>query len=267
MLIDILEAQVGVRIVKKLWIDAGLFRTHVGAEGLMPRENLASAVAIPTFFEPYFEAGIRLNYNPTHKLALNFFVLNGYNIYEDNNAKKSFGVLVTYALSDKGNIGYSNYLGDDTPKGTESDSVSHFKVYQNVFWNYQVNKLKIQVGVDVAVQKNSALDEPDKSAVLYSGLATLKYNACKRFYIYTRGEFFSDPDGFMSGVMTDKTGNATGLKIGGVTLGAEYDPTENTYVRLEGRELIANGDQEIFYWDGENKRQRFEMMLHMGISF
>ncbi len=262
---NVMEAQVGVRLCKKLWVDAGMFRTHVGAEGLMPKENLASSIAIPTYFEPYFQAGVRLNYNPHEKVALYLFALNGYNIYEDNNSKKSFGALVTYALSDKGNIGYSNYIGDDTPK--HADSVSHCKVYQNVFFNYQVKKLKIQVGTDVAVQKNSDISEPDKSAVMFSGLASLKYGACSKFFIYARGEFFQDPQGFMSGVMTDKTGKSTGLKIYGATLGVEYDPTDNTYVRLEGRQLMADKDQEIFYWDEEYRAWRFETMLHMGVSF
>ena len=58
----IMEANAGIRLSKKLWIDAGFFRTHVGTEGLLPKENITSSVSINTYFEPYFESGIRFNF-------------------------------------------------------------------------------------------------------------------------------------------------------------------------------------------------------------
>ncbi|HET6991341.1 MAG TPA: outer membrane beta-barrel protein, partial [Bacteroidia bacterium] len=131
----VMEAHVGVRLCKnnKLWLDAGFFRTHFGTEGLLPKENFASAVSVNTYYEPYFESGIRLNYNPCDKVAIYVYALNGYNMFEDNNNKKSLGTLATYALGDKGNFGYSNYIGDDSPQG---DTVSHLRIHQNLFFNY-----------------------------------------------------------------------------------------------------------------------------------
>src|SRR6185295_9910470 len=37
------EANAGVRLCKNFWLDAGFFRTHVGAEGLYANENITSA--------------------------------------------------------------------------------------------------------------------------------------------------------------------------------------------------------------------------------
>ena len=59
-------------------------------------------------------------------------------MFEDNNSKKSIGTVVTYALGNKGNVGYSNYIGDDTP---EDDSATHLRIHQNIFFNYQFNKI------------------------------------------------------------------------------------------------------------------------------
>jgi hypothetical protein len=262
---NIMEAHAGLRLCKKLWLDAGFFRTHVGAEGLHPVENFTSSVSVTTFYEPYYEAGVRLNYNPNEKLAINLFVLNGYNIFEDNNMKKSLGMLVTYALGDKGSIGYNNYIGDDTPQA--ADSISHMRVYQNLFFNYQISKVKIQIGLDYAIQQNSNYTNPKESAAMYSGVLGLKYQMKKQFAIYGRGEMFNDPEGFMSGVIIDKTNKYTGLKLWGATLGVEYKPTDNTYIRLEGRQLQMDKDQEIFHWNGGNASSRAEMLLNLGISF
>ncbi len=123
---NIMEAHAGICLCKKLWLEAGFFRTHFGTEGLLPKENFASAVSINTFYEPYFEAGARLNYIPNDKWSINLYVLNGYNIYEDKNDKKSLGILVTRALTDKGNVGNCNYIGDDSPQG---DSITHLRIH------------------------------------------------------------------------------------------------------------------------------------------
>ena len=261
----IMEAHAGVRLSQKCWIDAGFFRTHVGAEGLLPVENITTSISVPTFFEPYFESGIRLNYLPNNKWSINILALNGFNTFEDNNEKKSFGALVTYAFSDKGNIGYSNYVGDDAP--VESDSISHLRIFQNLFFNYQFNKLKMQVGIDNCMQENSGLDDPTASASMLSGLISFKYQFTNKFAAYTRGEFFSDPDGFMGGVITDRKYKLTGIKLFGITGGVECAPVPNAIIRLEARELITAKDQEIFYWKGEIKNNRLEVLLNIGVSF
>ena len=85
---------------------------------------------------------------------MNLYVLNGYNIFEENNEKKSLGLLTVYTFRENCNIGYSNYIGDDSPAG---DSVTHLRIHQNLFINYQYKKLKLQVGGDYCIQENSNL--------------------------------------------------------------------------------------------------------------
>ncbi len=262
---NIMEAHAGIRLCKKLWLDAGFFRTHFGTEGLLPKENFVSPVSVNTFYEPYFEAGARLNYLPDDKWAISIYALNGYNLYEDNNKKKSMGLLVSYAFSDKGNLGYSNYVGDDSP---ETDSVSHLRIHQNIFFNYQVKKLKIQVGGDYCIQQNTDnINNKNISATMFSGVAALKYQLKEKYAVSVRGEVFSDPQGFMSGVVTDRQNKLTGLKLWGVTLGAEYKPTADSYLRIEGRQLQMDKNQEIFYWNGKNTSRRMELLCNIGISF
>ncbi|MBA3704937.1 MAG: outer membrane beta-barrel protein [Bacteroidetes bacterium] len=252
---NIMEAHAGVRITKKVWVDAGFFRTHFGTEGLMPRENIANSVSLCTFYEPYFESGVRLNYNYSANLTINLYLLNGYNIYEENNRKKSFGTLITYALGENGNIGYSNYIGDDSPV---TDTIGHKRSMHNLYLNYQVKKLKIQIGGDMAIQKNSDLYQKNKAA-MYSGVLSLKYGFNPKYAAYGRGEIFNDPQGILTGMGY--------LKASGVTLGLEYKPTEASYVRIEGRELILDEGQKLFYWNNKYTNIRMELMINLGVSF
>ena len=261
---NIMEAHIGVKVFSKLWIDAGLFRSHFGTEFLLPSENITSSVAVGTFYEPYYESGIRLNFDPTAKLEINLFLLNGYNVFVDNNNKKSFGMGITYALGANGGIGYTNYIGDDSQPG---DSISHLRIHQNLFLNYQVHKIKLQVGGDFCLQQNSDLATERKTASMYSALATVRYQCAKRLGIYARGEIFQDPDGYMSTIITDYEGKQTGYKLWGVTAGLEFKPTDESYIKLEGRRLQMDQNQYIFNYNGYENNYRYEIMINAGVTF
>src|SRR3569833_2902670 len=141
---------------------------------------------------------------------------------------------LNFIINDNCSEGYTNYIGDDTPPGT---ATPHLRVMQNVLLNYQYKKLKILAGVDQCHQQNSDIATSSKYANYISALLTPKYLFTSRFAAYFRGEIFSDPDGVMTGTVMDKTGKVTGLKLWGVTAGIEYKPTDESYVRLEGRDI------------------------------
>ncbi|MCB0728477.1 MAG: outer membrane beta-barrel protein [Ignavibacteriae bacterium] len=258
------EANAGFRISRGLWLDGGFFRSYIGCEGLLPKENITSSIAIPTFYEPYYEAGFRLSFTPEERLALNLFLLNGYNLYEDNNFKKSGGFLGTYTFNDNVSLSYANYFGDDSPEG---DSVSHFRFFNNLYTNFQKGKTKFVAEFDFAFQENSKLSNLSEAAWMESGLFALSYQAGKQINVYGRAEVYNDPDGILSGVFEVQNNDTTGLKLWGITLGVQYNPTENSYIRLEGRSLTTASDQKIFRWNDENKNNRLECMINMGVSF
>lgn len=259
------EANLGIRLSKKIWLDAGFFKTHIGTEALLPKDNIASSLSIITVYEPWFQAGIKLSYNPTDKLSLCLHVLNGYNIFVENNKKKSIGISFTYLFGDKGSIGYYNLLGDETP---DSISSSHVRFLHNVVFTYQLTpKFKVILGGDIITQQHSAISSPAKTAAIYGAIATFKYQIMPKYGVYMRGEVFSDKDGFLTGIIKDKTNTLTGFKLWGITAGMEFKPTDNSYIRLEGRILQMDKYQEIFRWNGKDVSQRWEMMLHAGVFF
>ncbi|MEP7195714.1 MAG: outer membrane beta-barrel protein [Saprospiraceae bacterium] len=260
---NIMEANVGFKISKSLWIDGGLFMTPIGTEALLPKDNICSSTSIGTFYEPAYLSGIRLNYVPSDKWNFNLYLVNSFNGFEDLNNKKSISITASRVVNDKINIGYSNYLGDDTI----SDSLSHFRIYQNAFVNCQLNKLKIQLGLDYASQQNSNLNSVNAAASVFSCLATVKYQLKEKCSVYGRLEYFKDENAILSPKITTKVGQFSGYKIFGLTTGIEVNPIKNSYIRLEAKYLKMDKDQEIFYWNGENKDSRNELLIHMGVIF
>jgi hypothetical protein len=262
------EANAGVRITKKIWVDAGFFKTHIGTEALLPKDNIASSLSMITFYEPWFQAGVKLSYQPNENLLICLHALNGYNTFVDNNQKKSFGLAVSYAFGDKGsNIGYYNLIGDESPEGTKTN---HLRFLNNLVLTYQATtKLKAVVGVDYVTQKNSDLTDSTKSAAVFSAIFTLRYQLKPKFAIYGRYESFSDREGFLTGVQVDAKGKRTGYISNGGTAGIEFKPFENAYIRLEGRYLEMQQDQKIFHNAGSstNTNSRIEGMVNIGVWF
>ncbi|MFI5149226.1 MAG: outer membrane beta-barrel protein [Bacteroidia bacterium] len=259
------EANVGFRLSKKVWLDAGLFKTHIGTEALLPKDNITSSLSIITVYEPWFQSGLKLDYTPSDKLSFCLHLLNGYNTFVETNSKKSVGITAIYKLGDKGNIGYYNLMGDDTPDGIKT---SHFRVLNNLAFNYDVTpKIKLSIGLDYISQTNSGIRDSTKMASIYSAIVTMRYQLKSKLGIYGRWDMYNDQDGFLSGRIVDSRLMYTGYVMNGITAGLEYKVAENSYIRLEGRQLIMDSNQKIFYSNGNPTNQRSEIMLHAGIWF
>ena len=261
---NIQEMHVGFKLCNKLWIDGGFFRTHFGTELLSPAENITSSATVGTYHEPYYQSGLRLNFSPTSKLDINAYLLNGYNVFIDNNNKKSVGLAINYAVNEYLGLGYTNYMGDDAAAGS---AVKQFRFHNNLFLNYTKRKFRMQIGGDYCLQQNSDLATRSKYASMYSALATFRYQCAPKLGVYFRGEIFSDPDGYMSTTFIDNKGKATGYKLTGYTAGLEIKPTAESYVKVEGRYLQMDNSQYIFHYDNAPQNGRLEVIVNAGITF
>src|SRR5207248_1868066 len=122
-------------------------------------------------------SGARLDYFATKKLEITLYVLNGYNMFQDNNEKKSFGGSILYSFTNDNNVGYTAYEGDDSTSG------SHRLILNNIFLNYGYGKLKFQLGADYCIEQNADTTHK-KTATMYSAIAAVKFQAAKQFDIY-----------------------------------------------------------------------------------
>jgi len=258
------EANAGVQLHKKIWLDAGFFRTHIGAEGLYPKENITSSLAVTTLYEPYYQAGFKLSYQITSKLEGRLYLLNGFNLLEDNNKKKSVGMLFTYVFNDACNVVYANYLGDDTP---DSMNVAHTRFFNNLVLYYDKGKYRLTVGIDFIRQEHASFLTNAHAGTGYGALIAGRYTIKPKWNIYTRAEAFNDKDGFLAGPILNINGALTQTHIMGGTVGLEYKPRETAFVRLEGRVLKSYNDVKPFYWDSEYRDRRYEAIFSLGVWF
>jgi len=253
---NIQEANIGFSPVKNLWIDAGYFLSHIGAEGL-PKDDYFTSIALISVEEPNPQSGVRIMYDFSEKFSAGLHIINGFNLYEDNNKNKTFGLQLNYKLTPDISLGFNNLMGNEMPAGTGGKLLT----LNNLIVNASPYKnLELLVNMDIGTQEKSKLSDSNATAYLYGGFIAARYKFSKIFSTSVRGEFYQDPDGILSGIVL----NNMGLKANAITLGVEYKPAENAYVRFEYTYLRLDESLRVFY---NNDNQRHEATFSMGIEY
>lgn len=263
------EAHFGIHILKKFWLDAGLFPIHLGAEVVPPKDNLLSTITLATFHEPFYQAGIKISNEDTARFYASLHLVNGYNLYTNFNKSMALGMGLRYNLTKHLNIFYGNLFSDEI----QIQQPGHrYRFYNNFVVNLKPwNNLEFVAGFNYGMEENKSIEDSTQLGFMMSGLATLKYHFSPYLGIFARGEMFSDVDGVLSDRFTNSDSVLTGLIGNGVTVGIEFKDMINHYVRLECRYLVADPKQKLFndfFNRGEGlTNRRMEIVLTTGIWF
>lgn len=260
---NIQEANTGVRLADGLWFDLGYFKTHVGTESFLPKDNYFSIITLGTYYGPFYQGGARLSYDRgMYHMEFHFF--NGYNQHVDNNREKSVGILISRPFGEQWSASYSNLYGSENTGLLDNDNL----LYQSAFVDFDGEKLKAQVGLDVAVATNGSQGLSAGGQALITGLLSVKYQISPHWAFGGRAEYFSDPSGLNSVAMMpyfdDLSGTSynftrmqtgpsyLGLNIVGLTGSLEFAPADIGFVRMECRYLNdLNGTDSSPWSDGE----------------
>lgn len=250
------EANAGFRIVKGLWFDAGVFRSHIGVESTQPRENVATSMSLVDNYEPYFFTGVKLTYIINSKLAVQVNAFNSFNTLVDNNKDKLIGFSAVYDPNKKISITYNLITGDEAP---DTIRLKQRRYYNDVYATMKFNKFSVALEANYGWQEKSDLKDTTKSATFYSGLAVIKYQFIKKTSLYLRGEYLSDPNRTLTGVLS------FGDNVMGTTFGVEYKPFTNVALSAEGR--ILQAENTIFKERDYKTNQRYEFIVCLDLSF
>ncbi len=247
------QANIGMNIYDKFWIDAGYFLTHIGAEALMPKDNWLSSHSLVTYYEPFYQAGIRASYEG-EKLNAQLHILNGNGIIEENNHNKTFGLFIGYKFMDNFNISYANVIGNEEA-GSPNKGKTH--ILHNICSQYDFSEnLSAKLQFDYA-NKEKVIIKGKESSAGYMGIsAQLRYIIIKDLSACFRFAVIDNSDGLYPDALE---GNA-------LTLGLEYKPSSASYIRIEGSLYNMNDDYKIFFDEnGKPNNSKMELMLNCGI--
>ena len=243
------EANVGFRLGRSIWIDAGVMGGHFGYESVFTMDNEVYTQALATEYTPYFQTGIQVTAQVTEDLSVKAVVLNGWqNIYETNDAK-ALGLGVNYNVSENLTVSYGNFLGD------EGNDIVGKKVrfHNNAYASYVLGELKTTLVVDLTRQElfNSTANGSTFFLTWVNG-----YRFTDLFSAGFRYEYVSDPDEILFSTI------APGFHTNIVTLSGNYSPFENLVVKIEAKSYFGKED----IWTSGPDIGNSTFMINTGIA-
>ncbi len=226
---NMLEANIGLKISKQknLWLDAGIFPSHIGFESAIGKDcwNLTRSILADN--SPYFETGVKLGYtSPNEKLFLSALLLNGWQRIQrpEGNSTPAFGTQITFKLNKNITLNASSFIGSDKP-----DSVRQMRYFHNFYGIFQLNKKwGAIIGFDIgAEQKNKGSIAMN---TWYSPVLIVKYAAGNKIALAVRGEYYADKNGVII-----STGTDNGFQTWGLSANLDYLIANYIIWRIEAK--------------------------------
>lgn len=256
---NIYEANTGLKISKKkdLWVDAGIFSSHIGFESAHAPScwNLTRSLLADN--SPYFETGAKISLTSINKKwFLSGLVLNGWQRIQmqDGNSAPAFGHQVTFKPNDKFTLNSSSFVGSDTP-----DSIRSMRYFHNFYAQWQIRKkIGLIFGFDIGIQQQ--FKHSSSYNTWYSPVLIAKFKTSEKSNLSLRGEYYSDPNQVII-----FTGSTNGFQTSGYSVNFDYYFSENALWRIESR--LLNSMDNIFIHESEDFNYFYFLTTSLAVTF
>jgi len=222
------EATVGVRLSRSrdLWVDAGVFPSHIGSEGAIGADCPTLTRSVVAENSPFYEAGARLGYRPTSKWYMAAFLLNGWQQMQRPVGwnRMAAGTQVQYQGAGGTTVYWSTYAGAWGP-----DSLGATRLYSDLYTTVKGDDFVTNLGFDLGLQ------QPFPGYGWQGWLSAwgvYRQRFAKRWWGVGRMEYFLDDEAVVI---------PGGLNAIGLSLGADLELAPNVLWRVEGRNLNDTG--------------------------
>lgn len=256
---NIFEANAGVKISKtsNLWIDAGIFASHIGFESAIGKDCWALTRGILADNSPYYESGVKLTYtSPNEKWIMSGLLLNGWQRIQRVPGNSAIGVghQLIYKPNAKVTLNSSSFIGNDKP-----DSVKQMRYFHNFYGIFQLsNTFAITTGFDIGFeQKQKGISDYN---IWYTPIIMAKVNADEKNSFTARLEYYQDTNGVIIATSTPN-----GFKTWGYSLNYDHAISNQAMWRIEARGFSSK--DRIFEKNGNMDNNNFFISTALAISF
>lgn len=231
------EANVGIALSKKnkLWLDAGIFASHIGFESAVSVDNWTLTRSLLAENSPYYLAGAKLSYTPSDSLKFTVLMCNGWQRIQrvKGNSLPSIGTQLAYVPSKKVSLNWSTFIGTDDP-----DSTRRMRYFNNLYGQFSLTEnLGLILGFDIGIQQKSKGNATYNC--WYSPVLIAKYSFHEKWTMAVRGEYYTDPASVLI-----PTVSVNGFNTISTSLNIDYSLSKHISCRVEGRWL--NSKDKIF---------------------
>lgn len=254
----IYEGNAGLSLNKKnnLWIDAGIFGSHIGFESAISKDNWTLTRSLLAENSPYYLSGAKLTYNPNEHWELATIICNGWQRIKkvSGNSLPAFCTQIKYTKADKLTLNWSTFLGTDDP-----DSTRRMRYFNNFYVQSQpTKKFGFIAGFDIGGQQTKK--DSSQYNIWFSPVIILRYSLTNKWSTSLRAEYYQDKNGVIINF-----GTPNGFTTSGLSLNLDYSPVKNVAWRLESRWL--DSADKIFKKENKYTNDNYLVVTSIAVSF
>lgn len=249
---NILEANAGLRLSARTWLDVGVFSSHIGFESAISKDCWTLTRSIVAENSPYYESGAKLTFAPNARWSLAVLALNGWQRMARVTANNTpaAGTQVSFTPHPRLVLNYSTFIGSDKP-----DSLRQLRFYQNVYGIWQLTqRFGMIAGFDYGIEQPPYNREA--LTTWYTPTLIGRYQFDDHWTLAARWERFVDKKGVLIASNFATTGYSATLS---------YAPVNNALLRVEARKLV--NDTPFFTTHTGLRRSNTALLASLAISF
>lgn len=220
------EAVVGVKLSPTLWIDGGIFLSHIGSESWISRDNLTYTRSLIAEFSPYYQSGVKLTWQATPSLSAQLDVVNGWQNVSETNSSKAVGARLDWTASPKVTLSAYNFVGNEAPDTVDAQ----LRMFQGASVRLvPTEKVTLVGSFDYGFQ-----DLVGETGRWYGTSVIAHVQATPRTALVARVERYADPKQVIV-----VTGGAHAFRANGASVGIDVTPAPRVLWRSEVRTMAA----------------------------
>jgi len=184
------EANIGILVSSKrnIWIDAGVLGSPYTNESGISKDHLMYTRSMGSENSPYYLSGVKASIPLSQKVNAYLYLINGWQVIQDNNAGKSFGTQLEYRPNNVMLFNWNTYIGDERSSVNPEYRTRYFT---DVYWIYKSGrKWSATSSAYMGIQDRSN----QSSATWWQINAIGKYNFNNQVSLSARLEYFHDPE-------------------------------------------------------------------------
>lgn len=224
---NIYEAHAGVKLSRhqNLWLEAGVFASHIGFESAIGAHTWNMTRSILAENSPYYLSGVKITYE-SKRWLFSGLVLNGWQRIQraPGNQSPALGHQVTFKPRENLTLNSSSFVGSDSP-----DSTRKMRYFHNFYLQWQAReRLGFIFGFDIGAQQ--ALPGSSRHHLWYTPILIARYTLSEKWSLAARAEYYADKNEVI--VTTAATG---GFQTTGYSLNADWQVHQRVLWRWEAR--------------------------------
>jgi hypothetical protein len=236
------EAYAGYQLTPTLWVDAGVFYSHIGMESWVSRDNPTYTRSLVADFSPYYSTGVRATWQVSSAVTARVDVVNGWQNISENNEDKSLGLRVDVAANATTTVSWYGYAGNE-PGGQR-------RLFNGVGVRSRLSdRAEVLAQVDGGRQQGrDSVTAATRSSGWFGATLVSRYWMRPALAVVARAERFADGDQIVV-----RTGGPLPFRANAASIGIDVRPAARVLWRTEVRGYAA--DAPVFPKGGRTPSQ------------